>query len=213
MTANFFYFRYPQYLFVKAIESTLYTFGLNTNTLADAPCGDGVISYWLQKEPNRRIRMLDIDSNLVDICKSYMPDLDAKQGDIFKLEPQKQDEIWLFINSMYCLPKIEGLIEEKRKKFSYVLGIFPDISNDNYRCFNRRNPEVNQSPLSIMATIAYFQSKGYAVAYEQSLIHIPFFCTRLLNNRWVQRYLIYIDVFFKPFVEPAYKLILFKLSS
>ncbi|MBK9213190.1 MAG: hypothetical protein IPO14_09650 [Saprospiraceae bacterium] len=207
------YFRYPQYLFAKAIVQTLIRFELSENPLTDAPSGDGVIGFWLNKKLNCKVKMLDIDERLVNICRANMPEMDAKQGDIFTLEPKKNNEIWLFINSMYCLPKIEGLIDEKRKKYAYIIGIFPDIQQKNYQCFNRRNPNVNQSPLNINDTVQFFTKWGYQLEHEEGLIHIPFFCSRILNNRWVQKYLVYFDGMFKPVFEPAYKLLLFKLHQ
>lgn len=179
--------KYPQNVWVKEILSIVKsnTIKISDNAVFfDAPCGNGIIANLLFKElKNIKIELLDNDPVLIK--SNYTEINDAKfkvqVGDIFEYSPSGSDNIWLLINSLYCLPKSVELIAGKKDSMKYIIAVFPDIHSKNFKFFKKKNPDFeNPSLLSIDSTIQLFENHNYSLIYKKDIIKIPF---HIWNNK------------------------------
>ena len=133
--------KYPQNLWVREILNILKSDKINLSKdsiVFDAPCGNGIIGSLIFKELKKiKIELLDNDSVLIKSVYTEIKDSDFKVlvGDIFEYSPEGRDNIWLLINSLYCLPKSTELITSKKDSMKYIIGVFPDIHSKNFKYF------------------------------------------------------------------------------
>ena len=177
MFSNFYYYRYPQYCWAKKITGILES-GLIDNVdryaLIDAPCGDGVISYWLSKRWKQKLLLCDIDLALTDIAEKNISHATVEAKSIYDLDIVDNNNIWLLVNSLFCLPDKEALLNYIYSKAEYVIGIFPDIEHNNYQLFLQQNPAFeNHNAMTLDETLDYFESRGYNSIYQSDVTKIP----------------------------------------
>lgn len=206
-----YYFRYPQYIWASEIYSILKGIDkLNERRIVDAPCGDGIISFWLKRKlKNLQFELYDLSEECVEIARRFIPDVNIICKDIFDVETKNRTEdVWLFINSLYCLKDGEMLIGRYSERMSYIIAVFPYIDHPNYHCFFKKNPDfINYSEMDQGQTIQLFRKHGYDLSFEKNVIHIPYYCYR--NFRGKLMLLNIIDRFFKA-NSGAYWISLFK---
>lgn len=173
------YYIYPQYTWAKEI-SKIFKSGIIKNfenrNIIDAPCGQGVISYWLKKEHSQQDFFLyDIDDKMLDKAKRNIKNATINNQNIFDLRTEREDNIWLFINSLYCLPEGEKLINSISSQMQYVIAVFPYIEHKNYKAFYAANPDFkNPSQLGMDGTFSLFEQNGYKTILKKDLTYISY---------------------------------------
>lgn len=183
--------KYPQNLWAKEINKSLewlLSEVSETSKIVDAPCGNGIIAYFVkQKFKKRRVLAFDINE---EIKKStYLNNISCapeyKVDDIFKKLVDGKDNIWLLINSLYCLPYKEKLLETHIDNYQYIIGVFPDIEADNYQYFVKQNPEFeNPSAMTLDETEKFMHAKGYKLIKNLGITNLKF---HIWNDKFVFR--------------------------
>ena len=207
---NNFYYQYPQYLWAHEIYSLLKDYNIiGKRNFLDAPCGNGIISYWLYNKFNiSQIELIDSHSESVNLAKKYLPELNVSCQNIFNLNLNlRKNDIWLFINSLYCLENGELVISHLKKRSEYIIGIFPHINHNNYKSFFEKNPGFrNPTELNENETIMLFNSNGYDLLFKKSITYIPYHKYHFRGDR------IIFNIFdrFISFLKGAYWISLFK---
>lgn len=173
--------KYPQNVWVNEILSIVKSNTIKVPENAvffDAPCGNGIIGNLLFKElKNIKMELLDNDPVLIKSIYTEINDAKFKVqvGDIFEYSPAGNDNVWLLINSLYCLPRSVELIKSKKDSMKYIIGVFPDIHSKNFKFFKKKNPNFeNPSLLDIDSTIQLFENQNYNFIYRKDIIKIPF---------------------------------------
>ncbi len=176
-----FFHKYPQNIWANAIISLFKNGTVKADPfscLYDAPCGNGIIGNLVFKGlKNKKMIMLDNDERLLQSPYIQIDDPNFKYtvGDIFAYEPEGTDNVWLLINSLYCLPDTEKLLVSKKIFFKFIIGIFPDIESSNFTYFRKKNPEFkNPSLMDKDQTIAFFLKVGYKPVFSKRICKMPF---------------------------------------
>lgn len=178
---NSVFHKYPQNIWageiVRLLKSGLVRMDENS-LIADAPAGNGIISYFVGKSVmDRKIIAIDNDSALLNSTYTKSPEvnLTAELGDIFEFKPQGTDNVWLLVNSLYCLPDKERLVSGKRSQFRYIIAVFPDIESSNFKYFSKKHPEFeNPNSMSLDKTHAFFEEQGYKLIHAERLTRLSF---------------------------------------
>lgn len=176
------YYRYPSYQWAMAIRQVLSEFSLDTATLIDAPCGDGVISYWLMRHGlGRRYELYDLSARSVAICRR-LPSSHAARNNQLTIQVKDihdipvegaANDIWLLINSLYLLPDVDRLVAHMRPRVQTVIGVFPNTASANYRRYTARSPATNIHEMGREETVSFFARHGYQVGAQQDLCYVP----------------------------------------
>ena len=171
--------KYPQALWAKEIAGILKQLSAdNAETeIWDAPAGNGMVGALVAQRLNySQLTLLDYNKNIL-----HSPFLNRQErthcivGDIFTHAPSGDKHIWLLINSLYCLPDKDRLIEGKRRYFRYIVAVLPDISAANYRYFRKHNPLFeNPSSMNLTETENFFIKHGYKPLLKKKVTRIPF---------------------------------------
>ena len=204
------YYKYPQYLWAKEIYSIIEEHDiLNNRKIIDAPSGNGIISYWLYKNYNiKDIELVDNNLQRLGAAKKYMPSLKISCKDILEINCiDRNDDIWLLINSLYCLEGGDKIISSLKNRFKYIIGIFPYIDHKNYKSFVKKNPDFH-IPLELNEndTIDLFAKFGYKLLFKKDITHIPF---HNFNYEIIKKSFNILDKYFKS-LSGAYWISLFK---
>ncbi len=211
MNGNIYHFRYPQFLWSRDIYSILKSIdNLQERTIVDAPCGSGIVTYWLRKKlPDIRFELYDLSKDCIEIARRYIPGVTIEYEDIFEVDSSGcTGDVWLLINSLYCLPEIDRLVNRHASRMQYIIGIFPDINHRNYRCFFKKNPSFNNySEMDQAQTVNFFKKHDYDLLYSKSVTHIPYRCYSFTGQ---SRYFNLLDSFFRKKNSGAYWICLFK---
>jgi len=180
MIADIFNYRYPQFIWAQEISTVLASGlikNLNERRIIDAPCGDGIISFWLRKRfPDLRLELYDIDKSLVETAQRNIKNVVVEAESVFDLVLEGNDNIWLLVNSLYCLPDKEKLLAHFRPEVEYIIAVFPHIDHINYKTFLKNNPGfVNPGAMSQAMTIDLFLAHGFKHILLKDVTHIPHF--------------------------------------
>jgi trans-aconitate methyltransferase len=188
------YYRYPQYEWASVIHEQLRSLELDAaQAVIDAPCGDGIVSFWLRRKlPAQKIVLNEMDEALLAQAGSAVARASVVPGDIHQLEVAGSDNVWLFVNSLYLLPKPEHLLRKLSPSASVIIGVFPYLDHPNYRSFQRAFPDFdNCSAMTEQETDQLFAQAGFALAKKVELtaiayhgLRVPycnFLITRILN--------------------------------
>lgn len=178
-TSILIYFRFPQYIWAKKICYIINEkVELKEFDLFDAPCGDGIVSYWVNKShQGKNFILCDISRDKITAAKKYLAEknMEIYEGDIFDIDLKNNSYIWLLINSVYLIQNIDVLINKLSGYCPYIIAIFPHIDHENYSYFKKKNPEfVNHYEMNVDETIRFFSKNDYEVIYKEDLISIPF---------------------------------------
>ncbi|HEY1047209.1 MAG TPA: class I SAM-dependent methyltransferase [Bacteroidia bacterium] len=173
---NHFTQKYPQNIWSIKINKMLS--GKKFDLVVDAPCGNGIISYLSAKQfPNIQFLAVDIDEKQLssNFLKNKPLNLNSRLDDIFQLKINNGNNAWLFVNSLYCLPEKERLMENFSIQFNSIFAVFPDIESSNYKYFTKKNKDFeNPSAMTILDTIQFFEKYGFKLIRKQAVTSIPF---------------------------------------
>jgi hypothetical protein len=173
-------FKYPQNLWAEAIVG-LFTSGtlkVSEHTIVfDGPCGNGLVGYMVkQRLPNLNMCLLDNDKALLQSPYGVSKEgYQVQLGDIYDAALEGTDNIWLFVNSLFCLTGVEQLVQTRKKEFASIVAIVPNIRSSNYRYFVKQNPSfVNPSAMDLEQTNAFFKNQGYILESSTGITRVPF---------------------------------------
>jgi hypothetical protein len=179
ISSNYFYYRYPQYLWAKEIKNILKSDiipDIHSKNIIDAPCGDGVISFWVKKSLKNPFYLYDIEKSRIQIAQKNIKGATIVEKNIFNLNLDSKNNVWLFINSLYCLPDKEMLLENMADQMEYILAIFPYTNHLNYKTFFLQNPGfINPSEMDKDQTILFFKEFHYNLILTKDITHISFY--------------------------------------
>lgn len=201
MISEIIYHKYPQYIWAGEIndfmESGLIK-GLKGRKIIDIPCGSGIISFWLKKKnPELDFELYDCDEKKIKFAKTFIGDLTIAQKDVYEYSSDRNNDIWLFINSLYCLPDAEELLDRMKAHMEYVIGIFPYIDHPNYRTYiESRSGSINPSEMNKAKTIELFRKNGYNLLKEKD---VTFLCFYRIKSQVVRKPGLYLLGFFDRF--------------
>jgi len=190
--------KYPQYKWAMKIKEIVKSGEIDVSDdtkFIDAPCGNGIIGGILQKEfPEFKFYLVDNNQNLNNspyIKAPYFKSVSHQVADIFEYRSNGKNNVWLFINSLYCLPDKEKLLLAQASSYKYIIAVFPDINKPNYKYFRRKNPSfVNPSSMTIVETIDFFSKYNFKVQSKNSITKIAFHrYTELFNKMKLPLYL------------------------
>ena len=137
------FYRHPVQRWAIEIRDVLTQLPVGDATIVDAPCGDGVIAYWLIKQGvGKRYELYDLSSRLTDRAaqmidwpKSKNFELRVEARDIHDIPLDgRTDDIWLLINSIFLLPDIDRMMERMRSRAKTIIAIFPIVTSKNTKC-------------------------------------------------------------------------------
>lgn len=173
--------KYPQNLWALSInrqlKKILPELGKDS-TITDAPCGNAIIAYFVKKEfKDRTVIALDNDQKLMNSRYILSKDISLKirLEDIYNHKIEGKDNVWLLINSLFCLPEKERLLSCTREQYKFIIAIIPDIEAGNFIFFQNRNPEFrNPSAMKVGETINFFKTNGYSLKYREDLTSVQF---------------------------------------
>jgi hypothetical protein len=164
------YYYYPQYHWARAIARDIVELNLPSQcTLYDAPCGDGVISYWLRQNRSLchlKFELSDISEHSIANARRWAyrySNVSVIKQDLNQLPPtSRSDDVWLLINSLFLFKDTAALVAKLRPRFQYIIGVFPHIARENYQLFLQRpNSSENPSAMDQRETISFFERQGY----------------------------------------------------
>jgi hypothetical protein len=202
--SNYFYFRYPQYNWAKEIKIILDSniiADVTGKNLIDAPSGDGVISFWLKKKINNKFYLFDIEKTSIQIAQDKIKGAVIQKENIIYLNLNPNENIWLFINSLYCMTDKTKLLKSMVNQMEYIIAIFPYINHLNYKTFFQQNPKfINYSEMDKEQTILFFKEFNYDLIYDKDITYIPFY--KIYNvfhyfNSIINKICILLDRFFQ----------------
>lgn len=205
------YLRYPQYLWANRIIKILDRLKLSENSvILDAPCGDGIISFWLKRVfSDNRFFLCDISPDLMNKAIKSVPQSSSFTKELLSCPlPDGTDNIWLLINSFYLLFEIRKTILRFKPSVSVIIGVFPDLSHKNYQYFLKRNPQhrnLNINAMTKNETIEFFRSLGYEIESDEGITFIAFYRYYIrFFHRVFSRLLIPADMLVHSKKKPAY---------
>lgn len=206
---------YPHYYWAWEIENVLRKYGLSPDaTIVDAPCGEGLISYWLARAfPGNKFELVDQSGSAMTVAGRLLPGARLIRGDLYDQDMKEGSDVWLLINSLFLLPEPERIVRRMRSRASSIVGIFPYLEHSNYRCFMQDNPDFsNTSAMSQKETLAFFERCGYSTLTCFPLTPVPYHCMRVpfLNGILRRLYLLLDPVY--PAEKGAYWLGVFNRS-
>jgi hypothetical protein len=178
---KYFKHKYPQNTWANQIctELKILLKDLPGNaSIVDAPCGSGIIASIIKQSfPDKQVFAFDLNPELLKspYRNNQKYNAEFKVHDIFEKMVEGENNIWLFINSMYCLSDNEKLINGQKSSFKYIIAVFPDIEADNYNFFLSQNRDFrNPSAMSLNDTVDFMNDNGYHVIKRIGITKIKF---------------------------------------
>jgi hypothetical protein len=183
MLPNYYhYYRYPQYIWAREICKILKSGiieDIKDRNIIDAPCGDGIISFWVKKSVRNDFYLYDIEKSRIQIASDRICNVHIFEEDIFHLKINSENNIWFFINSLYCLPDKDKLLENMKYQTEYIIGVFPHTDHENYRAFLNQNPGfVNASEMNREQTISFFKEFHFDLLQSKDVTFISYYKKR-----------------------------------
>ncbi len=172
---SFSYFYYPQYRWARRLRALLPSYLTDrAAVIVDAPCGDGVISYWLWRSGKIAHSFELYDRSPQQIAKAQRfagsrSAVRAEARDIFAIESSEhRADVWLLVNSLYLLPDIDRLVAKMRLRFRVIIAVFPYLDRANYRYYRQRiGCDENVNGMSDEDTVAFFARHGYRLDHRE----------------------------------------------
>ncbi len=172
------YYRHPQYLWTHTLRRMLKdTLPSSDGTVIDAPCGDGIITYWLGRSfPSLSFELYDRSAASVARVTQLQPWLPRVEvGDIRDVSATAGDSIWLLINSLYLLPDIDSLVDRLHPRMKHVLAVFPYTDHANYHAYFKRHPtEQNVNAMTHAQTLSFMADHDYDLVEVSDATYVPF---------------------------------------
>jgi hypothetical protein len=155
----------------------------------DSPCGNGIIGNLVFHDCEKlkiQMRISDINPEIMDspYSKVNNSNFTVLVEDIFNQKLEGKNNVWLFINSLYCLPNADSLIAHQRENFKTIIAVFPNINSFNYQYFMSQNKHFNNpTEMSLNETIEFFEKHGYGKIIFKKNTRIPFhFWNNIFNK-------------------------------
>ena len=173
--------KYPQNIWTNLAISMLQKEDLNGKNIIDAPCGNGHIAFHVAEVfKNNKVYAFDIDKKQLNsvYLRTGLPNLIVEERDIFTLKLESNNNIWLFINSLYCLPDTDKLMENCGSYMDVIIAVFPRIDSLNFITFEKLNPQFdNPSKMSINDTVLFFAKYNFTQVERID-------CTGVAFHKW-----------------------------
>jgi hypothetical protein len=177
------YGRYPGHHWGRDIGEILGRIGVGDATIIDAPCGDGVVTWWVMRSGvGQRFEAYDIAessvavaSRMQDWARARSLELRVERRDVHDMPADgPADDVWLLINSLYLLDDIDALIERMRPRVGTIVGVFPHIDSADYRQWLTWSPDevVNVNEMDEPATIDFFARHGYRLEERRDFCRV-----------------------------------------
>jgi hypothetical protein len=193
------FYRYPYLHWGKAIASLLECANVSAEaTFIDAPCGDGVVTFWLVKNGlGRSFELYDISERdvkraerLKDWPQNRPISINVALDDVHNVPvcAKKTRDVWFVINSLFLLPKIDQLVDHLRPRVEHIVGLFPDVTSRNYRCYKKRNPTINANEMTRDDIREFFSRHGYRQVRTVNASFIPHHCIQPMRVQQIARY-------------------------
>lgn len=158
---------------------------LSERWVVDVPCGSGVVSYWLRRAfPDLQLRLYDIDPANVTIAQKHFGGSNVGRADLYSLNLPQANNVWLLINSLYCLPEVHTLVRTMSRQMEYVFGVFPHLGTKNIRAYLAEPGAVDPNLMSQAATVGLFGENGYEVLYQKDITRIAYLSSRVRKWPW-----------------------------
>ena len=173
-----FYWRYPQATWASHVRGMLQRAGLTEGqAVVDAPCGDGIVSWWLEARLRSPMEAWDLDTPWLATARRRLRRTTVRTCDLRTVEVAAGDDAWVLVNSLYCLPDVEAIVARMRPRFRHVVGVFPRLDHRNHACFLRRNPGyATASPMDEDGTLRLFERQGYTLREKREVGAIAHHC-------------------------------------
>lgn len=193
------FYRYPYFHWGKAITSLLQTADISDDAIfVDAPCGDGVVTFWGVKNGlGKSFELYDLsekDIRRAERLKNWHrmrgKDIRVERADVHDIPIRSESarDVWFLINSLFLLPKIDALIERMRPRIEHIVGLFPVVESRNYQCYKKRNPTINANEMSRNQILKFFAKHGYDQRGSVDASFIPHHCLQPMRLQQVARY-------------------------
>jgi hypothetical protein len=217
--------KYPQHLWAKEIIQLIKSQIGNSyknKLLVDAPCGNGIIGNLVfHGLEEAKVKIMDIDDSVLT-SPYYLknnPNFSLELGDIFKSKQEGSENIWLFINSLYCLPNTKVLLDQQRQYFKYIIAVVPNVERQNFINFKKKNPSFpNPSLMKIEETNHFFESSDYHLKFQKSMSKVvfhkwgPILDKMKVPNSWKQMMFTFLDKLFV-FSPGQYEIMLYERTK
>lgn len=178
------YRRYPSYQWGEAIAEILKTIDLAPSTaILDAPCGDGVVCYWLVRAGVRGpFELYDISDGklrharrLATWAEKWGVRMVVEKRDLFEPPPpsSSEDDVWLLVNSLFLFERFDAVVERMRPRAKHIVGIFPNVTRPDYLSYVKRNPGFNVGEMNEVQTTSFFAAQGYELRHRREITFIP----------------------------------------
>ena len=214
-------YRYPQYIFSKAINK--YLDKINFNKIIDIPCGNGITTYWLSKS-KKNISIIGCDQSEQEIkfAKENLKSsgIHFEIDDIFRrLDVKEEFDIICIINSLFCFENNElilSLVCNALKHNGSFITIIPNVNGTNFKNFMRsNNPQINVGAKSLNEFKQMLDNYPMKLLFTKKIAYTFFYGRRELKyfSYVGSLYLIVLNYFeslFKLKEEPNYFLLVYQ---
>jgi len=208
------YYSYPQYIWAKEIKKILNRINNPDFTIIDAPCGDGIISYWLEKSFKNDFELYDISLKAIEKAKENIKGVKIFCNDVANIPANNKKAIWLLINSFFLLSDIEDSIQKLRNRVDYIICIFPELTSKDFLLWKKENPDYfHPNEMNFDDTVLFFANQGYQLYYQKKTIKISHYSKRLsLFYPLYLRIFNLCEFFFSARKSYSFNLVVFKKS-
>ncbi len=212
------YYRYPAQHWASDIRSILTQLSLDQASIIDAPCGDGVVSYWLMKKRIGKCfelydlseRAISAASKMLRWTKTRDVELRIEHANIHDIPVDTgTEDIWLLINSLFLLPDIDELLRRMRRRARTIIGVFPCITSQNYKRYVAHSPSTNFNEMGQDETVEFFAKHGYRLEHKKEFCYVPILYFRSKYTRLAAGFVVNPIERFFPRKEACYWLAVF----
>ncbi len=184
------YYKYPQYIFARNVANEINALN-KPKEILDLPCGQGLTSYILANNTNRKIIASDISSEAIEYAKNNFShsNIAFSQDDIHnKLETINEIDCICIINSLFLLPEPEKLLNKIHNKLN-INGLFilvvPNTESRNFKTFQTIDSNLNSLIITPNNLKQYFQDYNFKVNKIQGCAYSSFWNRRVLKYFWI----------------------------
>jgi len=170
------YQKYPQRGWAQVIEDLIKNHNLDIDYVVDAPCGNGIITYFLaDKFKNLNFLCSDLNVSSVSYASKNIvnSNVEIKCSNIFDLSFSSEKGLFLLINSLFLLPETDKLLDFIRLNNSYMIGIFPYVERDNFQAFVRKRPDYEHTYLPTQdELITKLEAHGFSLMEKKDISYV-----------------------------------------
>ncbi|MCX6250249.1 MAG: class I SAM-dependent methyltransferase [Bacteroidetes bacterium] len=171
--SNIIYYSYPQYIWALEIGKVLNKINKPGYLIIDAPCGDGIISYWLKKSTPNNLLLCDISVEAIEKAKEHIHGVEIYCDDINNIKVNDREAIWLLMNSFFLLPNMEELIRKLSNTVKYIICIIPNVNSKSFLLWRQENPDfTHHYEMTEKEAINFFSKQGYGLISQKNINHL-----------------------------------------